>query len=287
MTPGAGGWLVLLEPVAGVGLFVLGAVFGSFLNVCIHRLPRDESIVVPASRCPVCWTPIRWWQNVPIVSWMLLRGRCASCGAAISLRYPLVEGLNALLWLAVWVEFGLRTETLVFLPFVSALVVLFFTDLDEQLLPDRLTYPLAAAGLVLAAWNGRLDLAPGWLGSGTTGGRILSALAGAALGAGVFVVMMVAWKALFVREAMGWGDPKLMLGIGAFTGLPGVVLTILIASCAGTAVNLPLLLAGRRRMSSEVPFGCYLAPAAVFVVFYGNDIARWYLSLLRWPGVGG
>jgi leader peptidase (prepilin peptidase)/N-methyltransferase len=275
-------WLLL---TGGVGLFVLGAVFGSFLNVCIRRLPRQESVVRPASRCPRCGTPIRWWQNVPILSWLALRGRCASCGQPISLRYPFVEALNGLLWLAVWLKFGPQPETLVFLPFLSGMVVLFFTDLDEQLLPDVVTYPLAAAGLVLAAWNGRLDLAPGVLGSGSVSGRLLSAAAGAALGAGVFVVMMIVWKALFVREAMGWGDPKLMLGVGAFTGIPGVVLTILLASVAGTLVNLPLLLAGRRRMTSEVPFGCYLAPVAVFVVFFGNEIASWYVSLLRWPGL--
>jgi leader peptidase (prepilin peptidase)/N-methyltransferase len=283
MTEGeAARWLLL---TGGVGLFVLGAVFGSFLNVCIRRLPRQESVVRPASRCPRCGAPIRWWQNVPILSWLALRGRCASCGQPISLRYPFVEALNGLLWLAAWLKFGPQPETLVFLPFLSGMVVLFFTDLDEQLLPDVVTYPLAAAGLVLAAWNGRLDLAPGLLGSGSVSGRLLSAAAGAALGAGVFVVMMVVWKALFVREAMGWGDPKLMLGVGAFTGIPGVVLTILLASVAGTLVNLPLLLAGRRRMTSEVPFGCYLAPVAVLVVFFGNEVARWYLSLLRWPGL--
>jgi leader peptidase (prepilin peptidase)/N-methyltransferase len=276
----------IFSPVAGIALFVLGSVFGSFLNVCIHRLPRGESLVFPASRCPRCGATIRWWQNVPILSWLVLRGRCASCKGVISLRYPFVETLNGLLWLSLWSKFGTSPETLVFLPFLSGLVVLFFTDLDEQLLPDRVTYPLAAAGLVFAAWNGRLDLAPGPLGDGSVMGRVLSAAAGAALGAGVFVVLMVAWKALFVREAMGWGDPKLMLGVGAFTGLPGVVLTILLASLAGTLVNLPLLLAGRRRMTSEVPFGCYLAPVAVFVVFFGNEIALWYLSLLRWPGLG-
>ena len=280
---GAGG---MFSAVAGIALFVLGAVFGSFLNVCIHRMPRGESPIFPASCCPRCGAPIRWWQNVPILSWLVLRGRCASCRGAISPRYPFVETLNALLWLSLWLKFGPSAETLVFLPFLSGLVVLFFTDLDEQLLPDRVTYPLAAAGLALAAWNGRLDLAPGPLGDGTVTGRLLSAAAGAALGAGVFVVLMVAWKALFVREAMGWGDPKLMLGIGAFTGLPGVVLTILLASLAGTLVNLPLLLAGRRRMTSEVPFGCYLAPVALFVVFFGNEMARWYLSLLRWPSLG-
>jgi leader peptidase (prepilin peptidase)/N-methyltransferase len=275
-------WLL---PVGGILLFVLGAVFGSFLNVCIHRLPRGESVVSPASRCPRCGAPIRWWQNVPVGSWLLLRGRCASCGKPISLRYPFVEALNGLLWLAAWLKFGAQPETLVFLPFLSGMVVLFFTDLDEQLLPDVVTYPLAVAGLVLAAWNVRLDLAPGWLGSGSPLGRVVSALAGAALGAGVFVVMMVVWKALFVRAALGWGDPQLLLGVGAFTGIPGVVLTILLASVAGTLVNLPLLLAGRRRMTSEVPFGCYLTPVAVFAVFYGNEIVRWYLSLLRWPGV--
>lgn len=268
-----------------VALGVFGAVIGSFLNVCIYRLPRGESVVHPGSHCPRCGAAIRWWQNVPIVSWILLAGRCAFCREPVSVRYPFVEALNALLWVAAGWRFGVSPESLIYLPFLSGMVVLFFTDLDEQLLPDVVTYPLAALGFLLAAFNPRLDLAPGALGAGTALARMGSAACGALLGAGVFVFLMVVWKALFVREAMGWGDPKLMLSVGAFLGIPGVVVTILFASFAGTLVNLPLLLAGRRRMTSEVPFGCYLAPVAVVMLFYGNEVVRWYLGLLAWPGL--
>ncbi len=264
----------------GVLLFVMGASIGSFLNVVIYRVPLGESIVFPGSHCPRCGAAIRWWNNLPILSWFLLWGRCASCGVAISFRYPAVELLNALLWLLLLMRYGFSPSTFLLLPFVSALVVLFFTDYDHKLLPDKITWPLAGAGILLAAWNSALDLAPGVLGSGTPLARIASALAGAALGYGIFFGLAVTWQMLFAREAMGGGDLKMMLGVGAFLGLGGVVITIFLASVVGTFLSLPYLLTGRWGMTRELPFGCFLAPAALFAAFYGPDLARWYLGLL-------
>lgn len=264
----------------GVLLFVMGASIGSFLNVVIYRVPLGESIVFPGSHCPRCGAAIRWWNNLPILSWFLLRGRCASCGAAISFRYPVVEFLNALLWLLLLTRYGFSPSTFLLLPFASALVVLFFTDFDHKLLPDKITWPLAGVGVLLAAWNPALDLAPGVLGSGAPLARIASALAGAVLGYGIFFGLAVTWQMLFAREAMGGGDLKMMLGVGAFLGMGGVVITIFLASVVGTLLSLPYLLTGRWGMTRELPFGCFLAPAALFAAFYGPNLARWYLGLL-------
>jgi len=262
------------------GLAVVGAVVGSFLNVCIWRLPRGESVVRPRSRCPRCGTPIRARHNVPVLSWFWLRGRCAACGAPISPRYPLVEALNAGLWVLVGWRFGPGFPALVLLPFVSAMVVLFFTDLDHMILPDRVTLPLAVLGLAVSPWNSRLDLGPGLLGSGTAPGRVLAALLGAAAGWGLFFGLVLAWRVLFDREAMGGGDLKMMLGVGSFLGVGGVVVTVFLASVAGTLLAAPFLLSARWRGTRELPFGCFLAPAAAVAALWGREALAWYLRLL-------
>jgi leader peptidase (prepilin peptidase)/N-methyltransferase len=164
--------------------------------------------------------------------------------------------------------------------FVSALVTLFYTDWDHKLLPNRITYPLALFGLATSPFNPALDLAPGMLGNGTGLGRVLSALAGAALGYGIFWVLGFTWQVLFHREAMGGGDLKLMLGVGAILGIPGVVTTIFLGSMVGALMALPFLLLGRWGMTRELPFGCFLAPAALFSAFYGQELVVWYLGLL-------
>ncbi|MFN7967207.1 MAG: prepilin peptidase [Acidobacteriota bacterium] len=262
------------------GLFVFGAVFGSFLNVVIHRVPRGESVVRPGSRCPACGAPIKAWQNIPILSWLLLRGRCANCRQPISWRYPLVELLTALLWLAVGVRFGVSLQALILLPCATLLLALFFTDYDEMLLPDALTIPMAIVGVAVASWNSRLDLFIGWLGSGTASGRLAHAVVGAVFGFGLFLAIALAGRLAFGKEAMGGGDLKLMLGVGAFLGIPGVVLTLFLGSIVGTFVAIPMLLKGRTALGKTLPFGCFLCPAALLCVFYGNELARWYLGLL-------
>jgi len=263
-----------------VGLAVVGAVVGSFLNVCIWRIPRGESVVRPGSRCPACGTPIRPWHNVPVLSWFWLGGKCAACGTRISPRYPFVEALNAALWVLAGWRFGPGLPALVLLPFLSAMVVLFFTDWDHMILPDRVTLPLAVLGLALAPWNPRLDLGPGLLGSGTVTGRLAAALLGAAVGWGLFFFLVLTWRVLFDREAMGGGDLKMMLGVGAFLGFGGVVTTVFLASVVGTLVAAPYLLTARWHGTRELPFGCFLAPAAVISALWGREMIAWYLHLL-------
>lgn len=264
-------------------LGIVGAVVGSFLNVCIYRLPLGRSVVMPRSACPSCGEVLRAWHNIPVISWLLLRGRCAFCGAPISPRYPAVELLNAAVWLLAGWRFGVSLQTLLLLPLLSALIVLFFTDYDHKLLPDAVTFPIAGVGILAAPWNGLLDLAPGWLGSGSVAGRLAAAAAGAVLGYGIFFTLAVVWQMLFARDAMGGGDLKMMLGVGAFLGMGGVVVTIFLASVGGTLLSLPNLLTGRWRMTRELPFGCFLAPAAAFAVFFGDDLLRWYVGLINFP----
>ena len=238
-------------------LGISGAVLGSFANVVIHRLPRGDSIVVPGSRCPHCGTPIRAWDNVPLVSFVLLRARCRHCGGPIAWRYPLVEALMAALFVAV----GLRFHDL--LPLVSGLVFAFlmvvitFIDLDHQLILNRITYPGIVIGLVLAALKGQL---------------LSAALAAAGAAAVILAIVVVS------RGGMGGGDIKLAALMGAFLGWPAVAVALFVAFLAGGTVGIILLALRLRGRKDAIPFGPALAAGALAALFWGDAIARWY-----WP----
>lgn len=256
-----------MNPVVLIVLAVFGAVLGSFANVLIYRLPRDESIVTPGSRCPSCGTPILPRDNMPILSYFLLRGRCRQCGAAISARYPLVEGLMAVLFVVV----GLRVSAPAGHPPVSwalvsallftfLLVVITFIDLDHQLILNRVSLPGIAAGLALAALQGRLA----------------GAALAAAVDAGVILCIVVASEWVLKRQGMGMGDVKLAAMIGAFLGWPvGAVALYLGFLCGGIAAVTLLLLRIRGRRD-PVPFGPALAAGAFLALFWGDAIWRWY-----------
>jgi leader peptidase (prepilin peptidase)/N-methyltransferase len=271
----------LLRIEGFVLLGLVGLVVGSFLNVVIYRVPLRRSVVRPRSSCPACGAAIAWYHNVPVVSWLVLGGKCAACRAPIAARYPFVEAANAALWLAAGWRYGITPETLVLLPFLSAMLALFFTDWDHKLLPDRITLPLLVLGLASAPWNARLDLARLAVGPGTAGPRLATALAGAAAGFGALFLVGWLWQVLFRREALGGGDLKLMAAVGAYLGLPGVVVTIFGGSLVGTLVALPFLLGGRWTMTRELPFGCFLTPAAALFALWGEPVVRWYLGLIR------
>ena len=264
------------EPLPTVFVALFALAIGSFLNVVIYRLPRGESLVAPRSRCPGCGTPIAAWQNVPVLSWLLLRGRCASCRARISVRYPLVELLTALLAVVLWRGFGPGAAFAVAAPFALAMLVLFFTDYDHQLLPDPVTLGGFATGMALAWWNPFLPGEPGW-------GRLWSALSGAALGAGVLWGIGAAYTRLRGVEAMGMGDVKMMAMVGAFAGPAGVLFTLFAASIAGALVGIALIPLRGRSMKDTLPFGCFLAPAALAALLWGRRALEAYLSLVRPP----
>ncbi len=255
-----------------VSVFALGTILGSFLNVCIHRLPRGESIVAPRSRCPECGALIAWYRNVPLVSWIVLRWRCADCGAPISWRYPLVEGLSGALLAGLLALYGPSAAFAIGSLFGLALVVLFFTDLDHQLLPDLVTLPGFASGMAVAWWNP-------FLGGGDWR-RVWMALSGAALGAGLLWSVGAIYQRLRGVEAMGLGDVKMMAMVGAFTGPKGVVFTIFAASVAGAVVGLALIPLRGRSLRDALPFGCFLAPAALAGLAWGARAVDGYLALL-------
>jgi len=264
------------EPLTSILVFVLGMIFGSFLNVCILRLPLGESVVSPRSRCPECKTMIRWFENVPVVSWIVLRGKCSHCGNRISARYALIELMTAGILLALWRVYGPSVELAVAGVFILAMLVLFFTDLDHKLLPDVVTLPGFLVGIGVAWINPFLAQESPW-------SRVWAALAGAALGAGVLWGIGALYGRLRGVEAMGMGDVKMMAMVGAFTGPVGVLFTLFGASVLGAAIGLALIPLRGRSLQDTLPFGCFLAPTAVAAMLWARDAVDAYLRLVL-PG---
>ncbi|SDE18063.1 prepilin peptidase [Desulfuromonas thiophila] len=253
-----GGW--------GLWVFTVGAVIGSFLNVCIYRLPLGRSVVRPASHCPHCQTPLRWYHNIPLLSFVFLRGRCAFCHAPLSWRYPLVELTNALLYLAVFALFGWQPATLVYGLFVSSLLVVSLIDLDHQIIPDRISLPGVLVGFLAS-------LAIPWL-------SWQASLVGILLGGGSLYLVAAGYSLLTGKEGMGGGDIKLLAMIGAFLGWRAVFPVIFFSSLLGTLVGIPLMLLRRQDSRLAIPFGPFLSLAAIIYLFYGQQLLDWYLGLL-------
>ncbi len=264
--------LTTLEPLTTVLVGLVGLALGSFLNVCIHRLPAGRSVVRPGSACPACQAPIRWYDNVPVVSWILLRGRCRACGASIPLRYPLVEVLAGLVLVGLWSYLGAGAAFLVAGPFALAMLVLFFTDYDERLLPDAVTLSGVVTGLAIAWCNPFL--------SGSSSRRVWLALSGAALGAGLLWGVGALYGRLRGVDAMGLGDVKLMAMVGAFTGPVGAFVTVFAASIVGAVVGLALIPLRRGTLRDALPFGCFLAPASLVALLWGPRLVQAYGRLV-------
>jgi leader peptidase (prepilin peptidase)/N-methyltransferase len=246
------GWFALTVAAA------YGMVFGSFLNVVVHRLPRGMSLLRPGSHCPACGTPVRWFDNVPVLSYLLLGGRCRACRVAISPRYPLVELASGALTVAVVARFGLTLSGLEAMLLVMLLLPLAFIDLEHHLLPDVLTLPGIAVGLAGSLVGGLVPL--------------FDAATGAAVGAAVPYAVIVIYRWLRGAEGMGLGDVKLLAMIGAFLGWRGVLLTLGLAATAGALLGLTLIALGRGRRDTELPFGTFLAFAAMIVLFAGDRL---------------
>lgn len=249
-------------------IFFLGACIGSFLNVCIYRIPAELSIVSPPSRCPQCETKIRWWQNIPIVSWLFLRGKCATCKEKISVRYLLVETLTGLLFLKIFTMFALHPATLVFWVFAAALVTLTFIDLDHQIIPDVISLP----GIILGFATVSLTPTTGWSDS----------ILGILLGGGSLWLIAITYEFLTKNEGMGGGDIKLLAMIGAFLGWKAILPVIFISSCLGTLVGVPLMLRQGANGKLAIPFGPFLSAAALIWFFWGELLLRWYLGFFRY-----
>lgn len=255
-----GGWLYGIS-------FVLGLIVGSFANVMIYRLPREESIVLPSSRCPRCGTPIKPWDNIPLVSYLILLGKCRACGEPISLKYPTVEAINGLLYVMTVYRFGLTQATFFYFAFVTALVVITFIDLEQQIIPDEITLPGLALG-VLAGW---LILPDPFMRTALMG--IKNVLIGSATGFGLYYLIAAA-----SRGGMGGGDIKMMAMVGAILGWKGVLLTTFVGSLAGSVAGLYIIVFKGGGRKSKVPFGPFLTMGALISLYYGQELASWYLS---------
>jgi leader peptidase (prepilin peptidase)/N-methyltransferase len=307
-----------VDPVLASAIFVLGLAFGSFLNVCIYRLPRDLSVVRPRSACPGCERPIRAYDNVPVLSWLILRGRCRDCKTSISPRYLMVELLTGAIFLACYAHFGASLATLKYCVFGFLLLGLIFTDAETQLLPDKMTLPGLALGLIFSIVVPVNDLAsqllPGLVSlpvSSDFSWHFLS-LIDAVLGAVVGSSFIYGAGAIYLRargvEGMGFGDVKLMAMVGAFLGAKLSIFTLFSASIAGSLFGVSTVLAvwikrTRRRMKRnhesagearrrawesaaialrrhQMPFGVFLGGMAMVALFYGNSFLQWYWGLL-------
>lgn len=271
----------------------LGAIIGSFLNVVIHRLPNEESIVFPNSRCPACSAAISWYDNLPVLSYLILAGRCRSCKEGISIRYPAVELLTALLFVAVAWRDGLTIVLPFDLVFVSALVALIFIDAEHMILPNAITYPgmvfvLVARVVIPLVSNtphfddlevlsrGFLHGMPLWVGS------LIGAVIGGLIGGGSLWLMGWTWEKLRGIEAMGLGDVKMMFMVGAYFGWRLTILTIFMGVLSGSIIGIGLMARrGRRDMQMLLPFGVFLGIGSIAALLVGPQIVEWYAGQFR------
>ena len=255
--------------------FAAGAIVGSFLNVIIYRYPRGESIIFPASHCPSCGTPIRWYVNIPIVSFIALRARCRACRAPISWRYPLVELTNALFYLAIYLHTGATIGFLLIAAAVSITIALIYIDAEIQILPDILDLPGLAIGIAIGAFASG-NLYPSLILSVS----FLDSILGAAFGAAVLIAIIGVYWLVRRAEGMGQGDVKMLAMIGAVLGWRAIPAVLLLASISGALVGVPLALRSGRGMQLPLPFGVFLGIAFLAVLFFGPTLSAWYLSFM-------
>lgn len=253
-------WLELLTVI------IFGLCVGSFLNVCAYRLPLGESIVHPRSRCTSCGRTLSWFDNLPVLSWAVLGGRCRTCMQPVSWMYPAVEIVTALVFVITYLTYGLTLLSLVRVAFGCALIVLFITDLQHKILPNVITLPGIVVGFVCS-----LFLPPGWM----------SSLIGLAVGGGFLLAIAEAYYRVRGQEGLGMGDVKLLAMIGAFLGWKLVLLTLVFASFTGSLAGGVLIASGRGNMKYALPFGTFLAVGALFAATWGEPIADWYFGFYQ------
>jgi leader peptidase (prepilin peptidase)/N-methyltransferase len=242
-----------------------GALVGSFLNVCIYRLPLDKSVVWPASACPHCGRLLSWYENIPILSWMVLRARCRTCSAPIGVRYPIIEAVTAVMFGLAWWHYGPGVLLASRLVFGCALIVLFAIDLEHHLLPNVITLPGIIVGVVFSFFA-----EPGWMAS----------LIGVLVGGGVLYGVAELYYRVRHEEGLGMGDVKMLAMVGAFLGWKLTLLTLMLASLSGTVIGLAFIVSGRGGMKYALPFGTFLALGAAAAATVGSPLLTWYLGFL-------
>ncbi len=253
--------------ITGITIFLIGLVIGSFSNVCIYRLPRNESVIFPASHCPACNQSIKWYDNIPLLSYLLLKGKCRYCQSRISVQYPLVEFLTGFIYLALFLFYGLQLKTLAYMLFCSALIIITFIDLKEQIIPDVISLPLLAIGFLFSIFI--KNISP------------LNSLLGILSGGGTLFLIAIVGSYLFKKEAMGGGDIKLAAMIGAFLGWQLTLLSLFLGFFFGAIVGIVVLIKNKEKneKSDSIPFGPFIALGSVLTLFFGKAILNWYFIL--------
>jgi leader peptidase (prepilin peptidase)/N-methyltransferase len=257
-----------MELIYYAAVFVYGLFIGSFLNVCIYRIPKKASIVWPGSKCPSCDSPIRFYDNIPVISWLVLRGRCRSCNSWISVRYPVVELIAALFALVFYHKYSMTLEFIIYYALACALIVVTFIDIDIQEIPDEISLGGIVIGLVLVYW---LPLS------------YRDSLIGMVLGGGVLLAVIYGYYFITKKQGMGGGDVKLLAMIGVFIGWQGVLFTIFAASLIGSVIGVTWVYINRKDMKAAIPFGPFLSIGALIYILWGPPLINWYFGFLKTP----
>ena len=243
-------------------IFILGLIVGSFCNVCIYRIPKNESIIYPTSHCPKCRTTIKPVDNIPLLSYILLKGRCRNCGSKISIQYPVVELLTGMIYLIIYLIYGLSIQSLIYIILSSALIIIAFIDLNEQIVPDVISLPGIGVGLILSFFVPYLSF-------------INSAL-GVVVGGGIILIIALVGSMIFKREAMGGGDVKLAAMIGAFLGWRYTIISLFLGFFLGALAGIFLILSKIKSKEEMVPFGPFIALGSLITLLWGEKIIAWY-----------
>ena len=244
--------------------FIFGLLMGSFLNVCIHRIPKGESVIWPPSRCPKCGERIKPYDNIPILSYIILRGRCRNCGEKISLKYPIVELITGILTLGVFCKFGLSFDSIYYTLLVYYLIVVSFIDLETMEVPVRLSYFALLSGILLSPFSSTQTFK--------------EAVFGASFGAGIILFIIETYYVFTGKEGMGYGDANITAVVGAFLGWKMVLVTLFLASFVGALVGIALISLRKKSKELPIPFGPFLSIGALISLFFGQELINWYLG---------
>jgi len=245
-------------------IFVLGLIIGSFNNVCIYRIPKNESIIFPASHCTKCHSTIKAVDNIPVLSYFLLRGKCRKCGEKISIRYPIVELITGLIYVSLFFIYGRSTLALIYAILSSALIIISFIDLDEQIIPDEISLPGIAIGFIISFFVSYISY--------------IDSLLGILVGGGIILLIALAGMAVFKKEAMGGGDVKLAAMIGAFIGWRYIALSLFLGLFLGAIVGIVLIVLKVKNKDDLVPFGPFIVLGSFITILWGKNILTWYLG---------
>ncbi|MHC2994420.1 MAG: prepilin peptidase [Candidatus Atribacteria bacterium] len=245
-------------------IFILGLIVGSFSNVCIYRIPINESIIYPASHCPKCRSSIKPIDNIPLLSYILLKGRCRNCGSRIPIQYPVVEFLTGIIYILMFLIYGLTLQSLIYIILASAVIIIAFIDLNEQIVPDIISLPGIGAGLILSFFVPYISF--------------INSVLGVLVGGGIILIIGLVGSVIFKKEAIGGGDVKLAAMIGAFLGWRYIIISLFLGFFLGALAGILLVLSKIKSREDMIPFGPFIALGSIITILWGEKIISWYLG---------